>query len=218
MALLDPINNYCERTGEGLLSEPINAISNIAFFIAAWLLYKAYRANGRKDPQSTTLIIILAVVGVGSTLFHTFANGLTMLMDVIPISAFVFAYLWIAMRRLIGMSRLKTIIALLVFIGSAVLMSHIPDGYRFNGSADYFPCLASLLIIGITLKRRNHPSAHWLLKAAGCFVISLTLRSADYLVCPHLPIGTHFLWHTLNGVVLYLLTIAIITSRSKEVN
>ena len=31
-----PVNIYCERTSAAWTAEPLNAISNIAFFIAAW--------------------------------------------------------------------------------------------------------------------------------------------------------------------------------------
>jgi hypothetical protein len=31
------------------------------------------------------------------------------------------------------------------------------------------------------------------------------LRTFDRALCPFLPFGTHFLWHVLNGLVLFLL-------------
>src|SRR6478752_5502086 len=97
--LFQPMRNYCERTGDLLWSEPLNALSNIAFFIAAWLLWKSYKANHIRSRPTAVLIALIALVGFGSTLFHTFANGLTMLGDVIPIAVFTFYYLWNALRR-----------------------------------------------------------------------------------------------------------------------
>ena len=218
MSLFDPISNYCERLDAGFWAEPLNAVSNIAFFIAAWLLYKTYRTNAAKDPQVLLLIGLLTLVGVGSTLFHTFANGLTMLFDIIPIALFTFYYLWVALRRLVGLTKLKATAALIVFILVASQMPNLPAELRFNNSADYFPCLAALLIIGLVLKARHHESAQWLLKAALCFALSLTLRSLDYTVCPAFPIGTHFLWHCLNGAVLYLLVRALLNPSQRTVN
>ena len=50
-----------------------------------------------------------------------------------------------------------------------------------------------------------HPGQRpWLLAAAGVFVVSLVLRTIDAAACERLPLGTHFCWHLLNGVVLYL--------------
>ena len=239
--MLEPLRNYCERTADTLWSEPLNAVSNIAFFIAAWALYQLYIklplplregirggvASSYTDSKDTPhpnpppqggrenilLIALVAVVGAGSTLFHTFANGLTMLFDVIPIAAFTFYYLWVALRKMVGLSKLKTAAALTLFAIIASQMPHIPAGYRFNGSVDYFPCLGALLMIGFILKARRHPSARWILKAAACFVVSLTFRSVDFMVCEYIPIGTHFIWHTLNGLMLYLLVRAIFENR-----
>jgi hypothetical protein len=210
MSLLAPLKNYCERTGEGLWGEPLNAISNIAFFIAAWALYERYRKAGHKDIQTEILISLVAIVGVGSTLFHTFANGLTMIFDVVPIAAFTFYYLWVALRRLVGLTKLKSAIALIGFIIIASQMRHVPDGYRCNGSVDYFPCLGALFIIGFVLKLHHHASASWLLGACVVFMVSLSFRSVDFLVCPLFPFGTHFMWHSLNGLMLYLLVRALL--------
>lgn len=199
-----PMDIYCERTDIGLWNEPLNAASNLAFFIAAALLYKLYKANNTKDPESALLIALVAVVGLGSFLFHTFANQLTLLADVIPISILVLFYLWVGLRRLLGFGALKTALLLLVFAAAAVLTSWTPDAYRFNGSVAYFPCLAAIVLIALNLPR-GHAARPPILQAAAIFALSLTFRSLDMAVCPGLAIGTHFLWHLLNGVVLYLL-------------
>jgi len=53
--------------------------------------------------------------------------------------------------------------------------------------------------------RATHPEQRpWLLIAAGVFTLSLCLRTVDAAACERFPLGTHFLWHLLNGAVLYL--------------
>jgi hypothetical protein len=218
MSLLDPLRNYCERTGDTLLSEPVNALSNIVFFIAAWALYKMYRASAHKDWQIALLIGLVAAVGAGSSLFHTLANGLTLLCDIVPITLFTVFYLWLALRHLVRLHPVNATAWLLVFTVIAGSTSHVPDPYRFNGSADYFPCLAALAIIGAYLRMRKHPAAPMLFKAALWFALSLTFRSIDFAICPAVPIGTHFLWHGLNGLVLYLLVRTILKAMPQQVN
>jgi ribose/xylose/arabinose/galactoside ABC-type transport system permease subunit len=200
-----PIRNYCERTGDLLWSEPVNAITNLSFFIAALLLWKSYKAAGQKDRQFAALIALIAIVGFGSSLFHTFANGLTMLADVIPIALFTFFYLWVVLRRLIGLSQTYATACLLLFAGVASQMPKVSPEFRFNGSIDYLPCLAALLIISAILYKKSSPASGRILIAAICFIISLTFRSVDFAICPSFPLGTHFLWHTLNGFMLYML-------------
>lgn len=215
MSLLDPIRNYCERTSDTLLSEPLNAVSNAAFFIAAWALWRTYCAlpQEQRTRPVAILIAMITLVGIGSMLFHTFANGLTMIFDVVPISLLTLYYLWLALRQLLGYSRLHTAMKLLVFVLVAMQMPHLPAQFRFNGSVDYFPCLAALLLIGGALHKRHHPAAPWLLRGALCFIVSLTFRSIDFLICPTFPLGTHFLWHSLNGLMLYLLVRGIMVKR-----
>lgn len=42
------------------------------------------------------------------------------------------------------------------------------------------------------------------------FAVSLTLRTVDEPLCGSIPSGTHFLWHVLNAVTLWLVSEAII--------
>ena len=37
---------------------------------------------------------------------------------------------------------------------------------------------------------------------AAILAVSLFFRTIDDAVCARFPLGTHFLWHTLNGVML----------------
>jgi len=50
---------------------------------------------------------------------------------------------------------------------------------------------------------KSKPGAAVLLGMLVIFSVSLLLRTVDPLVCPVLPVGTHFAWHLLNAVVLY---------------
>ncbi|MEV7092760.1 hypothetical protein AB0M80_07920 [Amycolatopsis sp. NPDC051045] len=54
--------------------------------------------------------------------------------------------------------------------------------------------------------------AHWthFAVAGAIFALSLSLRALDRDVCDYVPAGTHFLWHLLNGVALYLVSRAAI--------
>jgi hypothetical protein len=60
------------------------------------------------------------------------------------------------------------------------------------------------------LAERKHPAAPFILWAALIFAISVTFRSLDLALCDAYQIqgrkiGTHFAWHLLNGLALFLL-------------
>jgi hypothetical protein len=52
--------------------------------------------------------------------------------------------------------------------------------------------------------RERRAARFTLLAAAGVYLAALFFRTIDNEVCTVLPIGTHFLWHILIGLVTYL--------------
>jgi hypothetical protein len=216
MALLDPVISYCERSSAALGDEPLNALSNIAFFIAAWMLWKLYLDSKSNDRPALMLVGLVGLVAVGSTVFHVVANRLTMIGDVVPIMAFTFAYLWIAQRRFLGLSAAWAGVNLALFAVMGWRLNFVTGMLRFNGSVAYFPCLAALVVIGLVLRRRGHVAATPVLTAALLFAASLFWRSVDLLLCDWFPVGTHFMWHLINGIVLYVLVKAVINPAPKS--
>ena len=84
------LDNYCERIDAAYWSEPVNAITNAAFVIAAiWAWRLASRAG---DRGGQLLAVILGLIGIGSYLFHTHAQVWSLWADVIPIQLFILGY------------------------------------------------------------------------------------------------------------------------------
>jgi hypothetical protein len=81
-----------------------------------------------------------------------------------------------------------------------------------NGSESYVPAALALLAIGawLVVARAGSRPGRALLVGAAVFLVSLTFRTLDHAVCSALPFSTHFLWHTLNGVLLAILLRAAI--------
>ena len=196
---------YCERTGTGLWAEPLNALTNLAFFTAAWKLIP----NSEKGASPLTLLIALIVsIGIGSTLFHTFATTWAQLLDVTPILLFQVCFVWLYSRRIIHLSRLASALILSGFLIAAFSGRLFPE--VLNRSLSYVPGLLVLIIFG-SYHHLTRKQAHLaLLGASAIFLISVTFRSVDLVLCAYVPFGTHFLWHILNGAVLYLAVKALV--------
>lgn len=219
MSYLDYIDIYCERLEPGLLAEPVNAITNVAFFIAALaalaLKTTSLRAQAkqstdcrvatapRNDIGAWLLITLIFAMGIGSTLFHTFARVWAMLSDVLPILLYQLSFIIFYARNCMHKSP-RFIGALLILF--LLLMSGFMQAPRawLNGSLEYAPAL--IFVSGFAFWHYMHArkERYTLALAALCFVVSLALRSMDMVVCESFPLGTHFLWHCLNAVVLYL--------------
>ncbi len=204
-----PIDAYCERVDASFWSEPINAATNAAFLLGAGFAYAQWRKGPRRDGIVVAFILLVAVIGVGSFLFHTFANGWSLLADVLPIAVFIYAYFALALFRFVG---LRPALSVAGTIGFAVLAQVVERVAApvMGSSASYLPALLALGGTGAVLLARRHGAGALLLLAAATFSLSLTFRTLDEPVCASLALGTHFVWHILNAVVLTICLLAAI--------
>jgi hypothetical protein len=81
-----------------------------------------------------------------------------------------------------------------------------------HGALVYAPGLLVTLGLGVNHARAWRAADFTLLAAAGVYAAALIFRTIDQEVCPVLPIGTHFLWHALIGLVTYLAMRGLILS------
>lgn len=212
--MFEHIDLYCERTGPEFWSEPINALTNLAFILAAATAVWLWRRDHADDRPALLLIAIICAIGTGSFLFHTYATLWAMLADVIPITIFIYVYFFLAMRRMVGLGVAGALgVTVAFFAASYVFGAVTPRGFLY-GSGSYLPAWAAIVAVGLMLHRRGHPAAPGLLAAGVVLAVSLTFRTLDQPLCDAIPIGTHFLWHTLNGVVLLMLTVTFMRARS----
>jgi hypothetical protein len=207
------IDAYCERTDPSFWAEPVNAVTNVAFLLGAFVAFRLWRREAPDDRAIAVLLLLVAAIGIGSFLFHTLATLWAMLADVIPITLFIVAYLMLAVRRFLERPWWQAIVAGLAFVPLATLLEGAVGAFvgdLLNGSEGYLPAFLALVGFGLWLDRRGRPAGRALLVAAALFLVSLAFRTADEAVCAALPLGTHFMWHTLNGVLLAYLVVAMI--------
>jgi len=205
MQKADYIDNYCERTSALFWAEPLNAVTNLAFLIAAYFAYKYWKAKGAGEKDILVLIWILATVGLGSFLFHTFAQGWSMLADVIPIAFFIYLAIFSASLRVFGRSKLQSILIVSVFFAFNALCERYIPSDLLNGSIMYLPAFLALLTMTFLARAKNLQAHKAFLNASILFIISLTFRSLDSVTCEYTPaqLGTHFMWHILNGLLMF---------------
>jgi hypothetical protein len=229
MNLGEKIYLYCERgQNPAFWAEPLNAATNAAFIIAALVAARDYAATApeRRTLAAALLIALTFVIGIGSFLFHTYATRWASLADTIPIALFMLAYFAFVLRRFMGLNWIFVVLGVAAFYATIRYAGTVQCSYGellpitarsgarcLNGTVGYAP--AFLALLGSAVVLASHPAGRLIALASVVFLASMTFRTLDLELCElsrlggHLR-GSHFMWHTLNGVTLYILLRAAI--------
>ncbi len=210
--LFQPIDIYCERVDASFFSEPLGLFSNFAFLPAAVaIFYFSRRASSPLKQKRLRILAALALlIGIGSGLFHSTPNALTMAADVLPISAFalVFIIFFFSFLREEGRLIAKPCAIALALISLPGFIARLADMPNVLGGGEFYSGLGpAMFFLSYTDKA---PARRRLLAAGGVlFLFAFAARTLDLYLCSQLPTGTHFLWHIINSGVVFVLALAL---------
>jgi hypothetical protein len=160
------------------------------------------------------LPVLLGVVGLCSLAFHTARSPLTEALDSLSILVFVLAAVVLVAHWMWRVPWRWAWLAAPAFTAFAVGCDAALVGFAGERAAlgGYLPALLGLVGIAAALGRQPELRRYgvWLGAASAIFAVSLTARTLDRPLCGHFPVGTHFVWHTLNSVVLFLVGYAVL--------
>jgi hypothetical protein len=195
------IDIYCERLDASFWAEPINALSNLSFIVAGYFIWRL------RTPRSTFMASLIILIGLGSFSFHTFANRLTGLMDVLAIALYLIAFAFLIPKQWSRSTLWMQLGSVVVFIISIIAVQFITS--YFKPALPWLPpgmylgaWLGLMMYAGVT-QYVNMPAARYLWLAVLVFPFSLLSRQLDMPLCD-LFSGSHSVWHLLNGLTLYL--------------
>lgn len=219
MRLTQHIFGICERTGDGYFEEPLNVLSNLFFIWAAVAVFSYYRSlpelKRKKFYDVPILTGLIAIIGILSMVFHTYPTPYTEAFDTIPIVAFIIIYFFSAMFRIAKCNIYQALICFVAFAGfTHISVTQFP--HAFNDSIGYLSSMVALIAIAFYLNMKRRGSARAFMFIALVGIVSLFFRSIDNAVCQAMPIGTHFLWHSLNAYLLYMLMIQLVRNVNRR--
>lgn len=199
------MDGYCERLGPGLFAEPLNAVSNLAFLAAAIALAVFAR---RTPVHVRVLAVLIGLIFLGSTAFHTTATGWGAAADSGFIAVFLLYYVVLFAHLFFAVPWRLAWLAAPAFLVLTVAVTAGAAAIGLAGPGMYFSALA--VLAGLAIVLRGQPEWRYFVGATGVFAVSLTLRTLDEPLCAAVPVGTHLLWHVLNAVALFLVSAAAV--------
>lgn len=209
----------CERTSTLFYAEPLNVISSFLFMFVSVAIYRYYHKH--EDLQRRwiwdihALTFLTFIIGFNSVVFHSLPSPLTELMDTIPIVMFIMIYFTSVLFRIGKCTLFQAAVCLVAFVGfSHMLVAQFPRA--MNDSIGYLSSMLALIVIAVHLHMRARPSSQYFMLASLIGVISLFCRAIDKEVCDIFPFGTHFLWHSCNATLLYILLKQIIRNVNRD--
>lgn len=193
------IDAYCERTDPSFWSESVNAGTNLAFIVAAFIMWR--RTAGMTGGR--VLSALLFAIGAGWWLFHTFATSWAAIADTTPIMAFTLVYIYLANKNFWGWPIWASAVGALAYIPYTSALTPLFEALPFfTISSFYWPLPVLIFANSALLHRRSPRLALNLAIGAAILCTSLVARSLDQQICISFPMGTHWLWHILNAVML----------------
>lgn len=216
--------SYCEPaflvTTTGWLFEPVNTLTNIAFVIsgmAVWRYKSRFRVVGI---DFNFMIAFILLTAFGSALWHGTRTYLGMWLDVFGILLFQITYLAAYAQRVWKISRVWNVLLVGLFIVSSFIIERLWDasvlGDIVKGTGGYLPCLVFLAVMAWYVRNKDRLFMKRLWCGLAVFIVSLSFRTVDLLLCDATGVGSHFIWHVLNGYLLYIISIGLMDYSKKN--
>lgn len=185
--------------------EPWNTATTLFFllFVAYWAW--KIRGSWRQHPLLVVTLPLIFVGFIGGFLYHSFRdNKLWLLMDWGPImitALICCIYYWRQLLKSWSKSLLATFAPLVVVI--TALKFFLPVGLLMSLG---YPILAILVLapLFLCLRHKSFFEVRYLVYATLCVGVAITVRFMDRTsAMEFLPMGSHFLWHTLGALTCH---------------
>jgi hypothetical protein len=205
----------CESIGVGVLAQPVNAFSSLAFVVFGFIVLFSMRAQGQTERVNRLMIEMLMIAtGIGSVLFHGpqgpashFLHDVTILLTMTAIVAMNLAGIleWTERRVLV--------ILLSVGIAVSVVLLTWPSSTNVVAGI----ALAALVGQDIALHRSGSINTRWWIAAVVAMAVALlffiTGRTGGPLCDSSSLFQGHALWHILAATALWAYFMATTPTR-----
>lgn len=195
---------YCEFSEFLFTTQPLNTFSSVAFPFVAYFIYRMVPPSHPRWALIWPTVPLCILIGIGSTLWHTYQQRWALALDVLPIFTFLFVFQCIFLKKFTSWSRRRIaydIVGLMVAMG---LASRVGNEVFLQKSNAFVPVALWLIYAGVMVGQRYPRQARLCFFAALVFALAILFRIVDMPLCDRWLEGTHFLWHSFSALTLYI--------------
>ncbi len=198
MVLHDGGPVYTETDLSQTVVEPWNAVS--AFLFVIIVIYWVFKLKGkfRQHKFLTYVISLLAIGGVGGTIYHAFRySEFFLFMDWVPILVLCLSAGFYFLVKSLKSWKPAVFVTLGVFLLERLVFEVFSPRIAVNVS---YILLAAFVLLPtwLMLHKKRYFQGKYVAYALLAFIAAIFFRIADRW--EWLPMGTHFLWHTFGAL------------------
>ena len=195
-----PHSCFCEEIRSDGIRQPSNSLSSLAFvLVAAIVLLRGWRNDRVK---ALLFALTLALVGIGSALYHASLSFTAQFLDVLGM------YLIATLALLLSVSRIRHL-STVAMVAAYVAINSLLAGILWMAPLFRRWIFAALLAGIIATEMRNRTGERRnMLRAVAVMGVAFVIWILDFtrtLCSPSSPIQGHAVWHILGALAAWFL-------------
>ena len=201
MDLNIPYFVYCETGSFPGIEQPLNVISNLAFFICAFLIWQDDKGRG----TSLTLIAALMVVyGFCSMLWHATEKHVTLALEIGSMAAMGGVLATVLANQILRWTPLNSVMMGIIIVLSTFVGRDLGFPLLLQNGGAFLPMLVFLTALAfIRLHGGATVPAKYLLASGYLLFLGLVFGTLDWPLCRQASYGLHFAWHICLALAVY---------------
>lgn len=212
-----PYYIYCEQVQNLPVEQPINVISNLIFFIIAFLAWR--QRYGLPGHSAAIIAGLLVLAGITSIIWHAGEAQIGLLADISVVGILSLYLAWTIFRQIMGWPVWGALLAVVLLLGVGSIFRDFGYPFLTQDSGAFVPMAAMLFILGAWLTAARHSSAGLMLVIAGGWLAcGILFRSLDLQLCDSIPFGTHFLWHIAAAAAAWAIVKALAVAQIEKIS
>lgn len=211
MDLSIPYFVYCERASWMFLEQPLNVLSNTAFFVCAGLIWKDDEGKGT---SLSLLAMLMAIAGFSGMLWHASERQIGLGFDIGAMVMLGGVLATVLANQILNWPPVNAIMVGIIIVLMSLMGQDLGLPFLLQKGGGFLPMMVFLVLLAFYKLQKGHQRpAKYLLSSAYLLFIALIFRSLDWPLCGSFGLGMHWLWQILFAVSAYLAIEAIHKNR-----